>query len=102
MAIFGSSDTREAIKRLSNKEFSNNEERDELLTKLSSAEGVRARDVAWLLFRPDRAFRDAGAAMLKKLRDPETLDIFLVETKGKPEAAMRAAATVLFSLNVGI
>jgi twitching motility protein PilT len=37
-----------------------------------------------------------------KLRDPETLDVFLGEAKGKPEAAMRAAAAVLFSLNLGL
>jgi twitching motility protein PilT len=102
MALFGSSDIRDAVKRLSNKEYASNEERDELLAKLAAADGIRARDVTWLLFRPDRALRDAGAALLKKIRDPETLDVFLGETKGKPEAAMRAAAAVLFSLNVGI
>src|SRR4051794_28106565 len=102
MAIFGSSEIRDAVKRLSNKEFASNEERDELLAKLSAAEGLRARDVTWLLFRPDRAMRDTGSQLLKKIRDPETLDCFLGETKGKPEAAMRAAANILLTLNVGI
>src|SRR5437879_4545818 len=101
MALF-QSDLRDTVKRLANKEFASAEERDELLAKLAAADGVRARDVMWLLFRPDRALRDTGANLLKKLRDPETLDIFLVETKGKPEAAMRAAAGILFSLGVGV
>ncbi len=101
MALF-SSDVRETVKRLANKEFSTNEERDELLGRLVAADGVKPRDVTWLLFRPDRAFRDTGAKILQKLRDPETLDVFLGEIKGKPEAAMRAATSVLFSLNLGV
>src|SRR5689334_23140024 len=99
MALF-SSDTRETLKRLANKEFSTNEERDELLGKLAAAEGIKAREVTWMLFRPDRALREAATKILQKLRDPETLDAFLGEMKGKPEAAMRAAAGVLFSLNI--
>ncbi len=101
MALF-SSDVRETVKRLANKEFTTNEERDELLGRLVAADGVKARDVTWLLFRPDRTFREAGAKILQKLRDPETLDVFLGEVKGKPEAAMRAAVGVLFSLNLGV
>jgi twitching motility protein PilT len=101
MALF-SSDLRDTVRRLSNKEFTTNEERDELLARLAATEGLKARDVTWLLFRPDRAFRDAGAKLLQKLRDPETLDVFLTETKGKPEAAMRAAAGVLFTLGIGV
>ena len=53
MAIF-QSDLKETIKRLSNKEFGSLEERDQLLTQLRNAEGLRARDVIWMLFRPDR------------------------------------------------
>jgi twitching motility protein PilT len=101
MALF-SSDIRDTVKQLANKEFNSNEERDELLARLVSADGVRARDVTWLLFRPDRTFRDTGAKILQKLHDPETLDFFLAETKGKPEAAMRAAAALLFTLGLGV
>jgi len=99
MAIF-SSDLKETLKRLSNKEYSTAEERDELLTRLVAAEGARGRDVVWLLFRPDRALRDAGVKMLQRLRDPETLDVFLVESKGKPDAALRAAVAAFLSLGV--
>jgi len=99
MAIF-SSDTKETIRKLSNKEFATTEERDELLVRLSASEGLRARDLAWMLFRPDRALRDAGLKLLQRLRDPETLDIILLEIKGKPDAAVRAATSVVFSLGL--
>ena len=99
MAIF-QSDLKETIKRLSNKEFGSLEERDQLLTQLRSAEGIRARDVMWMLFRPDRALREAGVKALQRARDPETLDVFLAETRGKPEAATRAAAISFFTLGI--
>ncbi|HEX6161460.1 MAG TPA: PilT/PilU family type 4a pilus ATPase [Thermoanaerobaculia bacterium] len=99
MALF-QSETKDSLKRLANKEFNTAEERDALLAKLAAADDLRARDVVWMLYRPDRAFRDAGAKLLQKARDPETLTIFLNEAKGKPEAAFRAAAGLLFSLGL--
>src|SRR5690349_19813610 len=84
MALF-SSDAKESLKRLANKDFGSAEVRDELLGTLDGAEGLRARDVTWMLFRPDRAFRDAGAKVLQRLQDPEALFVFLNETKSKPE-----------------
>ncbi|HEX6176810.1 MAG TPA: PilT/PilU family type 4a pilus ATPase [Thermoanaerobaculia bacterium] len=99
MALF-QSDLKDAIKRLSNKEFGSLEERDKLLAQLAAAEGLRARDIIWMLFRPDRAIRDAGLALLQRLRDPETVDAFLGESRGKPEAAMRAAAAAFVAARV--
>jgi len=99
MALF-SSDVKDTVKRLANKEFATTEERDELLVRLASADGLRARDVVWMLFRPDRALRDAGAKILPRLADAETLDVFLAEAKAKPEAAMRAASAVFFGLGL--
>ncbi|MHB0972001.1 MAG: PilT/PilU family type 4a pilus ATPase [Thermoanaerobaculia bacterium] len=99
MAIF-SSDLKGILKRLSNKEFSTSEERDELLARLNAVKDVRARDVTWMLFRPDRAIRDTGISILKKIKEPETVDLFIAECKGKPEAAVRAASGLLFSLGI--
>jgi twitching motility protein PilT len=99
MALF-SSDLKDTVKRLANKEFATTEERDELLVRLATAEGLRSRDVVWLLFRPDRALRDAGAKILPRVADAEVLDVFLAEAKAKPEAAMRAATAVFFSLGL--
>src|SRR5256886_507727 len=99
VAIF-QSDLKETIKRLANKEFASLEERDQLLTQLRTAEGVRARDVMWMLFRPDRALREAGVKVLQRARDPETLDLFLSETRGKPEAATRAAVLAFFEIGI--
>ena len=94
------SDVRDTVKKLANKEFGSAEERDELLGRLGAAEGLRARDVVWMLFRPDRALRDAATNLLRRLRDPETLDVFIAEAKGKPDAALRAGIAVLFTLGV--
>jgi twitching motility protein PilT len=98
MALF-SSDVSDAVKRLAAKSYATPEERDELLGRIESAD-VRARDVIWMLFRPDRALRDTAARVLTRIRDAETLDVFLGETRGKPEQALRAAAASLFALGL--
>jgi twitching motility protein PilT len=98
MALF-SSDVKESLKRLANKDFGSAEVRDGMLASLETAD-VRARDVIWMLFRPDRAFRDSASKILQRLRDPETLFVFLAEMKAKPEAAVRAAVTSLFALGL--
>ena len=97
MALF-SSDVSDAVKRLAAKSYATQEERDQLLGRIESAEGVRARDVVWMLFRPDRALRDTATRVLARLRDVETLDLFIGESKGKAEQALRAAAAGLFTL----
>lgn len=99
MALF-SSEVGEAVKRLAAKTYATQEERDELLARIEAAEGVKARDVVWMLFRPDRALRDSATRVVTRLRDPETLDVFLGESKGKPEQALRAAAAALFALGL--
>src|SRR5207253_1365048 len=86
MALF-QSDNKDVLKKLERKEFASTEERDELLRRLESAESTRPRDVIWMVFRPDRAFRDSAIRILQRLRDPETIDVFVTESKGKPDAA---------------
>ena len=99
MAMFGS-DLREALKRAATRGFGSVEERDEMLAQLNTAEGLKARDVMWMLFRPDRPVRDAGAKLVQRLRDPETVDLFLNEARGKPDVAMRGAVPFLFTLGL--
>jgi len=99
MALF-SNEVSDAVKRLAAKSYATQEERDELLGRVESADGVRARDVIWMLFRPDRALRDSAVRVLLRIGDAETLDIFLAESKGKPEQALRAAAAALFALGL--
>src|SRR5262245_25269619 len=94
------SEVSEIIRKLANKSFATPEERDEMLARLETADGLRARDLAWMLFRPDRAVRESGARALARVHDPETVDAFLAETKNKPEQAMRAAASALFALSL--
>ena len=93
-------DLRLVLKRLSDKAFQTSQERDQLLAQLATAEGLKAKDLAWMLFRPDRAYRDAVLPMLKQLADPETPDAVIAESRGKPEAAVRAAAATLFALGL--
>ena len=99
MALF-SSDVSEALKSLAAKTYASQEERDALLARVETADGVRARDVVWMMFRPDRALREAATRVLGRIRDPETLDHFLNESKGKPDQALRAASASLFSLGI--
>lgn len=99
MAIF-QSDARAVLKRLADKAFQTTQERDQLLAQLAAAQGLRARDVAWMLFRPDRTYRDAALAVLRQAADAETVDVVLAEGKGKPEAAVRAAAGALLATGI--
>ena len=99
MALFSSA-VSEALKSLAAKTYATQEDRDVLLGRVEAAEGVRARDVVWMLFRPDRALRDSAVRVLTRIRDAETLDQFLGESKGKPDQALRAAAVSLFSLGL--
>jgi len=99
VAIF-QSDQKALLKRLADKGYGSSQERDQLLAQLGQVEGLRARDVGWMLFRPDRAYRDAVVGILKRLADPETVDVVLSECKDKPEAAIRSGAATLFSLGI--
>src|SRR5512139_2158548 len=99
MAMF-QSDARVVLKRLADKTYETSQERDQLLAQLATAEGLRAKDVAWMLFRPDRAYRDGVVGVLRRLADPDTVDVVIAECEGKAEAAVRAAAGTLFALRV--
>jgi twitching motility protein PilT len=99
MAIF-QSDARTVLKRLADKAFQTTQERDQLFAQLAAAPGLRARDLAFMLFRPDRAYRDGAVPLLRRLADPETVDAVIAEGRGKPEAAVRAAAGALFALGL--
>ena len=94
------SDLKEVLKRLAAKDFQSTEERDELLQKLGTFDALKPRDVVWMLFRPDRAYRDAAVSLLRRTQSPETVDLFVTEAKGKPEAAFKAAAATLFTLGI--
>jgi hypothetical protein len=77
------------LKRLADKTFQTSQERDQLLGQLATAEGVKAKNLAWMLFRPDRAYRDAVLPILKQLADPETIDAVI---GGRDGASMGLAA----------
>ena len=97
---FFKSDVSDCLKRLAKGEFESSEDRDQLLEVVRSAEKLRAKDVAWMAFRPDRALREACLELLKAHRDGATIDQFVVEAKDKAEAPLRAGAEVLFGLRI--
>ncbi len=100
MALFQSG-AQEALKRLAKGAFASSAERDEMLAAVVAAgDALKPRDVMWMLFRPDRALREAGVQLLAAMRAADTVDVFVAECAGKPEPALRAAATVLFGLNL--
>jgi hypothetical protein len=93
-------DLRLVLKRLADKAFQTSQKRDQLLAQLATAEGLKGKDLAWMLFRPDRAYRDAVLPILKRVADPETPDAVIAESRGTPEPAVRAAAAALFALGL--
>lgn len=100
MAIFQADQKKALLKRLADKGYGSTQERDQLLGQLAQVEGLGAPDVVWMLFRPDRAFRDAAVALLKRIADPQTADHVLGACQNQPEAAIRMGAATLFSLGI--
>jgi twitching motility protein PilT len=99
MALFGGG-VQEALRKLNKGTFASSRERDGLLEAVADADGLRPRDVVWMLFRPDRAVRACAEQLLSTMRSPDTIDVFIAESAGKPEAALRGASATL--LNLGI
>ena len=103
MAVLPSfqSSATEALKRIHKGSFESSSQRDELIeTALAGGEEFRAKDVMWMLFRPDRAIRDAGVKLLQPHRAAQTFDVFIATSKGMPEAALRTAGGAFFSLGI--
>jgi len=100
VASFETASAKEVLTKLANRDFASTEERDALLQRLGTLPGLRPKDVVWMLFRPDRALRDAGGRVLHKMQDLEIVDEFMSEARGKPEAAVRAAGGLLFTFSI--
>lgn len=101
MALPGfQSSASESLKVLAKGEYKSSEERDQHLQALLQSDKVKIRDVVWMIFRPDKALRDAGTAIIMKQRSPETVDLIVAESRGKADAAVRAASDLLFQLQV--
>jgi twitching motility protein PilT len=94
------SDAKEALKKLASGGYASSEERDQLLKTVTESEGLKARDVVWMLFRPDRALREAALEILRPIADAALLDIFLAESRRQPDAALRAASPALLELAI--
>ncbi len=98
---FFQSDLQEGLKRLARGDFSSSAERTEILEALvAGVDKLNASDVLWMIFRPDRAIRAAGAEIIKRRASAEILDDFLEYGGSQPEVAQKAAAGILFSLEI--
>jgi twitching motility protein PilT len=89
-----------ALKKLSRGDFGSSGERDELLAELVTAEGLKPKDLVWMLFRPDRAIRDKGMELISQHGDLEVVDLFLAQCQTAPPAVLRAVSDILFRLGV--
>jgi len=71
-----------------------------MLTAVVDDVGSTVEHVVWMLFRPDRAMREAGTRVLARIKDPNTVELLVSECRGKADAAVRAAAATLFGLGL--
>ncbi|MCJ7755141.1 MAG: PilT/PilU family type 4a pilus ATPase [Thermoanaerobaculales bacterium] len=86
--------------KLARNEYASDEERDALLQAVFEAQNIKPRDVVWMAYRPERFLREGAVRLLRRLRSTETINQFVVESKGKTEAALRAATEILFGLRI--
>ena len=86
--------------KLAKNEFASDEERDEVLHAVFEAQNVKPRDVVWMAYRPEKFLRDGSVRILRRLRTVDTINQFVVESKGKNDAALRAAAEIFFGLRI--
>ncbi len=101
MARAGSTvSVREALKRLAAGTYVSHEERDALLEVVLKAQNVKPRHVVWMLFRPDASLREAAGIILSSSTTREVADLVIEQCAHKPDAAVHAAAEVLFGLNM--
>ncbi len=94
------SNLKDSLGRLARGEFESAEEREALLAVVYESKNLKPKEIVWLAFRPDRALREGSVRALRRLRTTATINQFVVESKGKPEASLRAASEILFGLKI--
>ncbi len=86
--------------KLAKNDYASDEERDALLQAVFETQNIKPRDVVWMAYRPERFLRDGAVRLLRRLRTTDTINQFVVESRGKTEAALRAATEILFGLRI--
>ncbi len=97
--IFHSS-LQDNLGKLAHNEYASDEERDGLLQAVFEAQNIKPRDVVWMAYRPELFLREGSVRLLRRLRTTDTINQFVVESKGKTEATLRAATEILFGLRI--
>ena len=94
------SSLQENLGKLARNEYTSQEERDALLNTIFETPNIKPRDVVWMAYRSEKFLREASVRLLRRLRTTETVNQFVVESKGKTEGALRAATEILFGLRI--
>ena len=95
------SGSKDLLERIRTKNFGSAEERTEAYAQLARSTDAKLLDVVQFLFTPDAELRKAVGAMLAARKAPETVTVVVKALKGRPEAARRAALTILAALPLG-
>ena len=86
---------RDALRRLAQTTFEDASERDTLLDVVRRAEGLAARDLAWMAFRSEPELRDAARELLTRVAPDELVQALVAASRTAPDASIRAAAMLL-------
>ncbi len=86
---------RDALRRLAQMTFEDAAERDALLDVVRRAEGLAARDLAWMAFRSEPELRDAARELLTRVAPDELVQALVAASRTAPDASIRAAAMLL-------
>ena len=94
------SSLQDTLGKLARNEYASEDERDALLQTVFEAQTIKPRDVVWMAYRTEKFLRDGAFRALRRIRTTDTVNQFVVESKGKTESALRAAAEILFGLRI--
>ncbi len=86
---------RDALRRLAQTTFEDAAERDALLDVVRRADGLAARDLAWMAFRAEPELRDAARELLARVAPDELVQALVAASRTAPDASIRAAAALL-------
>lgn len=87
----------QAMRALRRGEYESSDERDLLLEVVVRAPSLEARDVVWLLLRPDRRLRETGASLIRACAPEAVVDEFVDACRKATDAAVRGATVSLFA-----
>lgn len=92
------SGSRNLLEKINTGGFSGAEDKKATYEELAASADVKLADAMPLLFSPDPELRRAVGRLFANRKDPHILELYMAAAKGRPDAARRAALTILASL----